>query len=102
MKTRPAPQPRALRGPMRQARPAAPPVDTRRRVLNVIAEQVRQPAAALRSDLRLAEDLGIDSLGEIELVMRLEHVFRIDLPDEDCSELRTVGNVVDEVLEKVI
>jgi len=40
------------------------------------------------------DDLGADSLDTVELVMALEENFSIEIPDEDASGLKTVGDAV--------
>lgn len=55
--------------------------------LNVNASQVT-PAATLR------EDLGADSLDQVELVMAFEEKFGAEIPDEDAGKLKTVGDIV--------
>lgn len=46
------------------------------------------------ADLRLAEDLGLDSLDRLQAVMLLEEVLEIEIRDEVVAELRTVGDVL--------
>lgn len=55
----------------------------------------------LTSEARLGEDLCIDSLAAIELALVLEDAFDIALPDEEREEIRTYGDVVSLVGEKV-
>jgi hypothetical protein len=43
---------------------------------------------------RLDRDLGIDSLGRTELILRIEHAFRLRLPPETLSEAETVGDLL--------
>ncbi len=43
---------------------------------------------------RLDRDLGIDSLGRTELILRIEHAFRVRLPPETLSEAETVGDLL--------
>jgi acyl carrier protein len=47
------------------------------------------------------EDLGADSLDTVELVMEFEKEFNIDIPDEDAEKLRTVGDALGYLHEKV-
>jgi 3-hydroxyacyl-[acyl-carrier-protein] dehydratase len=66
-------------------------------VLGVIERYV-EPArrAKLRKptdDLRLVEDLGIDSLTMMEIVMLAEEVLRISINNEELCRLRTLGDV---------
>lgn len=41
-------------------------------------------------DFHLTDDLGIDSLGLMELVMEVEEAFEISIPDGDAEGLLTV------------
>jgi acyl carrier protein len=59
----------------------------------------RRRPAKLARDMRLHHDLGIDSLGMVALVFRLEQAFAIDLSnlaqDIDVRRLRTVQDLID-------
>jgi acyl carrier protein len=46
------------------------------------------------------EDLGADSLDQVELVMAFEKEFDIDIPDEEAEKLRTVGDALKYLHEK--
>jgi len=52
-------------------------------------------------DMRLAEDLGFDSLLMIECVMVFEDVFGEQIPHSELIELRTVGDVSELVLNRL-
>lgn len=43
---------------------------------------------------KLQDDLGMDSLDQMELAMELEAVFSIAINDEDAETWVTIGNVV--------
>ncbi len=53
------------------------------------------PAEKLAPDARL-EDLGVDSLGVLELLFRIEDEFHIKIPSDQVN-LATIGDVVDYV-----
>lgn len=46
----------------------------------------------LRDDLR--KDLGLDSLAMIELLFKIEETFDLEIPNEDLSQIATVGDVI--------
>jgi acyl carrier protein len=46
---------------------------------------------------RLERDLGIDSLGRTELILRLERAFHVRLPAETIGQAETVGDLLDSV-----
>jgi acyl carrier protein len=48
---------------------------------------------------RLKEDLGLDDLDYIEVVMKLEDVYCIKIPDEDANHLQTVEDVANLILK---
>jgi acyl carrier protein len=43
--------------------------------------------------LHLQDDLGLDSLDVVELVIRLEQSFGVDLPDAEIGGWRTLGDL---------
>ena len=42
---------------------------------------------------RIVEDLGADSLDQVELVMAFEEEFGVDIPDETAERIRTVEDI---------
>ena len=61
--------------------------DDATRLTALVAELARElgrfpPPFPCRSDTPLLERLGIDSLGRLELAMRIKQAFRVRLPDE--------------------
>ena len=42
----------------------------------------------------IVDDLGADSLDVVELIMRLEEKFELEIPDEDAEKIQTVGDAV--------
>ena len=51
-------------------------------------------------DKSFKDDLGADSLDSVEIVMRLEEAFDIEIPDDAVENVETVGDVV-EAIQKV-
>lgn len=53
----------------------------------------------ITANANLVDDLGADSLDQLQLCMRLEEEFSIEIPDEEAEELKTFGDVVKYVKE---
>jgi len=75
-------------------------------VVDGIVERYVEPALRPqlqtgRADLRLAEDLGLDSLTLMEIVMLAEEVLQISITNEELTRLRTLGEVRDFLARKV-
>ena len=73
------------------------------RVKHVIAYQLGFGASAedLKPESRFIEDLGADSLDEVELVMALEDEFEIEIPDTEAEKVKTVQQAIDYITGKV-
>lgn len=63
------------------------------RIFRLIADQLGVDVAELTPNASILEDLGADSLDVVELVMSLEDVFDIEVPDEAVEGIRTVGDL---------
>jgi len=66
-------------------------------VIEMVAEQVHKPVAEVGVGSDLAT-LGADSLDRVELIMKLEEEFHIEVKDEEAEQLVTVRDLVDYVM----
>ena len=71
------------------------------KVKDIIVEELGVERDKLSADASFMEELGADSLDTVELVMAFEKEFDIDIPDEEAEKLRTVGDAMKYLHEKV-
>ena len=71
------------------------------KVKDIIVEELGVEREKLTSEASFMEDLGADSLDTVELVMAFVKEFDIDIPDEDAEKLRTVGDAMNYLHEKI-
>ena len=71
------------------------------RVKDIIVEELGVEREKLTTEASFMEDLGADSLDTVELVMAFETEFDIDIPDEEAEKLRTVGDALKYLHEKI-
>jgi acyl carrier protein len=71
------------------------------KVKDIIVEELGVEREKLTSEASFMEDLGADSLDTVELVMAFEKEFDIDIPDEEAEKLRTVGDAMSYLHEKI-
>jgi acyl carrier protein len=75
------------------------------RVKKVITDQLNVNIEKLSPEARFVDDLGADSLDQVELIMALEEEFQSelkgDIPESDAEGLQTVGAVVDYITTKI-
>ncbi|MDP9105307.1 MAG: acyl carrier protein [Candidatus Eremiobacteraeota bacterium] len=70
------------------------PADTFERVKKIIVEQLGVEENEVTPEASITDDLGADSLDQVELVMAFETEFAIDIPDEEAEKIKTVGDAV--------
>ena len=69
--------------------------DLEQKVKKIIAEQLGKDVEDIKNEASFIEDLGADSLDTIEIVMALEDAFKVQIPDEQQENLRTVQQAID-------
>ena len=67
------------------------------RVKKIVAEQLGVAEADVKNTSAFVEDLGADSLDNVELVMALEEAFECEIPDEEAEKITTVQQAIDYV-----
>lgn len=70
------------------------------KVKKIVVEQLGVSEDQVTPEAKFIEDLGADSLDQVELVMALEEEFGSDIPDEDAEKLTTVGDAIKYVESK--
>jgi acyl carrier protein len=68
--------------------------DTGDKVREIIADELGVEMGKVTDDAAFVEDLGADSLDTVELVMRFEEEFEVEIPDEDAEKMLTVGDAI--------
>jgi acyl carrier protein len=64
------------------------------RVREIVAEQLERDVNEVTNTASFIDDLGADSLDIVELVMKMEEEFGIEIPDEEAEKIKTVNDVV--------
>ena len=70
------------------------------KVKSVVAEKLNVGDDQITGDAKFVEDLGADSLDQVELIMSLEDEFELKIPEEEAEKLNTVGSAVDYIVQK--
>ena len=74
----------------------------REEVVGIVSDIIKEQLGATDVSLeaRLTEDLGADSLDQVEMVMYTEEKFNIEIADEDLANINTVNDFIDLVCKK--
>jgi acyl carrier protein len=76
-------------------------MDIKQKVVEIIVEELGVEDNEVTMEASFIEDLGADSLDTVELIMKFEEEFDIDIPDEDAEKLTTVGKAIDYLTSKI-
>ena len=77
----------------------------RSEVLDVMREKAVEmlevEPAAVQEDKSFVDDLKVDSLSLVEYTMDLEDAFGIELPEDELTDLKTIGAFVDLIMTQL-
>lgn len=64
------------------------------KVIDLISDATKIDKAKIGMDTSFVDDLNLDSLDIVELMMKMEDEFGIEIPEEDAEGLKVVKDVV--------
>lgn len=68
--------------------------DIQERVVKIVSEHLDVEDGKVSSGASFTDDLGADSLDQVELVMAFEEEFGIEIPDDAAEKITTVDDAV--------
>ncbi len=71
------------------------------KVKQIIAEKLGVSEDKVNPQASFVDDLGADSLDQVELIMAFEDAFDVEIPDEDAEKLKTVKDAVEYLSGKI-
>ena len=75
--------------------------EIRAKIKSIVTENLGVSEDQVTDDAQFSQDLGADSLDQVELVMALEEEFGSDIPDEEAEKLATVGDAIKYIESKI-
>jgi len=70
------------------------------RIKEIIVEKLGVSNEQVTGEAHFVDDLGADSLDQVELVMAFEEEFGIEIPDTDAEKIGSVGTAIKYIEEK--
>ena len=68
--------------------------DIAERIKKIVVEHLDVEADKVTESASFIDDLGADSLDNVELVMAFEEEFDVEIPDDAAETIQTVGDAV--------
>lgn len=69
-------------------------------LIAIVRQEKNVPEELLQPETPLA-DAGIDSLDSLTILFAIEEQFRISIPDDRARRIRTFGDLIDVIQERV-
>ena len=70
------------------------------KIRKIIAEEMNLNVEDVKPESRFVKDLAADSLDVIQIVLKLEEEFDIEIPDDAVEQISTVQDAVDQIKSK--
>lgn len=70
------------------------------KVKQIIAEKLGVSEDKVTPQASFVDDLGADSLDQVELIMAFEDAFDVEIPDEDAEKLKSVKDALEYLKDK--
>lgn len=64
------------------------------KIIQIISEATKIDADKIKPETSFINDLNLDSLDIVELMMKMEDEFGVEIPEEDAEKLKTVQDVM--------
>ena len=72
-----------------------------KKVQEIVADKLGVDLDEVKEDAALIDDLGADSLDLVDLVMEFEEAFNVKIEDEELEKIKTVGDIVEGIMNKL-
>ncbi len=76
--------------------------DIQERVKKIIIEQLNVEEEQVTPTAHFVEDLGADSLDNVEMVMAFETEFELEIPDEDTEKITNMHEAVTYIQQRKV
>ncbi|MBK22482.1 MAG: acyl carrier protein [Halobacteriovorax sp.] len=64
------------------------------KVIKLVSEATKIDLAKIKAETSFVDDLNLDSLDIVELMMKMEDEFGVEIPEEDAEGLKNIQDVV--------
>ncbi len=71
-----------------------PPDNIQQRLTELLVNDFNVEVGQITPEASFIDDLGLDSLDEVEMIMGIEEDFNLEIHDEEAAKLTTVGKAV--------
>jgi acyl carrier protein len=63
------------------------------KVIKIVSEATKVDASNIQATTSFIDDLNLDSLDMVEMMMKMEEEFGIEIPEDETENLKTIADV---------
>lgn len=75
--------------------------DNKKEIIKIIAEILEENIVPFEDDAKLVEDIGLDSMGFLELAIQIQRSFGALIPNEEWKDIITIKDLLDVIENKL-
>jgi len=68
-------------------------METLEKVIKIVSEATKVEAGNIKAETNFIDDLNLDSLDMVEMMMKMEEEFGIEIPEDKTEDLKTINDV---------
>lgn len=69
-------------------------MELQEKVIKIASEATKVDAQNIKLETNFIDDLNLDSLDMVEMMMKMEEEFGVEIPEDKTDDLKTIGDVV--------
>ena len=68
-------------------------MEVQEKVIKIVSEATKVDSASIKTETNFIDDLNLDSLDMVEMMMKMEEEFGVEIPEDKTEDLKTIGDV---------
>ncbi len=68
-------------------------METIEKVIKIVSEATKVDASNIKAETNFIDDLNLDSLDMVEMMMKMEEEFGVEIPEDKTEDLKTINDV---------
>ena len=69
-------------------------MELQEKVIKLVSEATKVDAGNISQTTNFVDDLNLDSLDMVELMMKMEDEFGVEIPEDETENLKSIGDIV--------
>lgn len=69
-------------------------MELQEKVVKLVSDATKVDTSNISANTNFVDDLNLDSLDMVELMMKMEDEFGVEIPEDETENLKSIGDVV--------